>query len=82
MKAPYPQVPGGVWEQIQRRLKIACCHCGLCHIVDFQVRKGKLWWRVEIDASATRRHRACEKDYLCKPARRKGVDAKAKRVRS
>ncbi len=77
MKYPYPQGIPDKWEPIERRLKTACCHCGLCHIFDFQVRKGKLWMKVNLDPPATRKTRRA-KVYPC----RKSLDAKAKRVRS
>jgi hypothetical protein len=79
-KYPYPKAVAGAWEPIERHLKIACCHCGLCHDIRFKVLKGRLWWKVEQDPPATRKSRKA-KVYECQPGR-KGLDAKAKRVRS
>lgn len=59
----------GVWEPITRHLEVACCDCGLTHLLVFKVAKGKLWWCVHHRPNVTKGLRR-RRDYKCKPKRR------------
>jgi hypothetical protein len=58
----YASVASGQWVQpIRRGYKMACCDCGLVHVVDFRIRHGRIQLRAVRDARATgqvRRHSA------------------------
>jgi hypothetical protein len=60
MGRTYEQVHTGEWLSYSRKnQRIRCCDCGLVHVYDFRVHKGKLEIRVFVDRRATgqiRRH--------------------------
>jgi hypothetical protein len=44
--ARYKTVQSGEWVQPQRRgYKMACCDCGLVHVLDFRIHKGRAQFR-------------------------------------
>mgnify|MGYP001581134559 CR=1 FL=1 len=56
----YETVAEGKWVQpVHRGYKMACCDCGLVHIVDFRVWNGRVQFRVARNNRSTalmRRH--------------------------
>ncbi|HET7156086.1 MAG TPA: hypothetical protein VFI87_12040 [Hyphomicrobiaceae bacterium] len=74
--ARYAQPGAGEWVQpVRRGYKLACCDCGLVHVLDFKLVKyggGKhkirfRGWRNDRSTALTRR----QNDYRCKPKRRR-----------
>ena len=62
MTKEYEDVGDG-WQQLPKRLELACCDCSLVHSIDYRVKfvKGKpqLQWKVDRNNRATaalRRH--------------------------
>jgi hypothetical protein len=54
----YRQRYDGEWFPVRRRgWRMACCDCGLCHVVNFRVRNGELQMQVFTDRRATARRR-------------------------
>ena len=57
----YDNKKDGEWSKvIGRNHKIMCCDCGLVHLLDFRIKKGKIEFRGFRDNRATgqaRRHR-------------------------
>lgn len=51
----YQQAHDGDWiEPVRRKgFRIRCCDCGLVHVVNFRVRRGKLQFQVFRDSKAT-----------------------------
>lgn len=50
----YPQVQAGEWVQpIRKGYKMACCDCGLVHVMDFRIYKGRVQLRAFRDNRAT-----------------------------
>lgn len=51
----YEQVTDGDWVEPtpQRGHKMKCCDCGLIHVMDFRVRKGRVQFRPRRDKRAT-----------------------------
>lgn len=50
----YEQFQDGVWiTPIRKRFKIICCDCGLAHDIDFQVKKGKIQFRIKRNNHST-----------------------------
>lgn len=63
MKSEY-QLIGDGWEDVPKRMELACCDCSLVHSIVFRVRmiedKPKLQWKVDRNERATaamRRHK-------------------------
>jgi len=58
--AKYKQVTDGEWVQpVKKGYKMACCDCGLVHVVDFRIYKGRVQLRAFRDnrkTAAKRRH--------------------------
>ena len=55
----YPYVENWTWTQVAREYRPCCCDCGLVHVFQFRVRKGKIQLRAKRDNRATaqfRRH--------------------------
>lgn len=61
MGTRYQQAYDGDWIQpVPEGYKMACCSCGLVHVVDFRVVKGRVQFRPRVDRRATamkRRHK-------------------------
>jgi len=57
----YKQVHAGEWVQpVRRGYKMACCDCGLVHIMDFRIYDGRIQFRAYRNNRSTamlRRHR-------------------------
>lgn len=55
----YEEVLDGEWiePKPQKGHKMACCDCGLVHIINFRVRKGKVQFQPFRDDPATKRRR-------------------------
>lgn len=54
----YRQVIDGEWyEASWTGQRDMCCHCGLVHVTDFKVEKGKLLFRVRQNKKATKEAR-------------------------
>jgi len=50
----YPQQYEGEWvAPVRRGFKLACCDCGLVHVMDFRVHEGQFQYRVYRDNRAT-----------------------------
>lgn len=49
----------GEWVQLASRkgYRMACCDCGLIHVLNFRVRKGKIQFQAQRDVRATARRR-------------------------
>lgn len=64
-KELYPAVESGQWVQpIRKGYRTMCCDCGLIHIFNFRVRKGKIQFQAFRDQRATgqiRRYRGVDK---------------------
>ena len=62
----YPQVFDGEWVQpVQEGYKMACCDCGLVHVIDFRVsEEGKVQLRPYRDNRATAAKRRWNKQRL------------------
>lgn len=61
----YRQLADGEWQTMSsRRHKIACCDCGLVHLLEFRVSRGKIKFRAWRDnrATANRRRSKCHAD--------------------
>lgn len=57
-KENYRHVVDGEWYEIGwHGNRETCCHCGLTHITDFKIEKGKLLFRTRQSARATREAR-------------------------
>jgi hypothetical protein len=60
MKKPYKYHKPGEWiRPIRRGYKLACCDCGLVHVINFRVRKRHVEFQTKRDDRATgqiRRH--------------------------
>lgn len=57
----YPQVQDGQWVQpVSRGYKMACCDCGLVHVIDFKIYRGRVQLRAHRDKRAT----AAKRRYL------------------
>lgn len=56
----YDKPEAGEWVQpIRKGYKMACCDCGLVHVLDFRVHRGRVQFRVFRNNRATaaiRRH--------------------------
>lgn len=59
--AAYAKAIDGAWIQpVRRGYKMGCCDCGLVHVVDFRIVKGRVQFRPRRSARSTaqvRRHR-------------------------
>jgi hypothetical protein len=54
----YEDVIPGEWFPVPgKKLILACCDCGLVHIVDFKFKDGKLFMRMDRDEGRTKRLR-------------------------
>lgn len=53
----YVQRADGEWFDTERLHKIACCDCGLVHLLRFRIRKGKIEMQATIDKRATAQRR-------------------------
>ncbi len=53
---PYRQVYDQQWVLMPRtyRKPVACCDCGLVHLVTTKIEDGKVWMRVSRDEERTR----------------------------
>jgi hypothetical protein len=50
----YQQPAEGEWVQpVRRGYKMACCDCGLVHVLDFRVQRNRVQFRVFRHARAT-----------------------------
>jgi len=49
----YKLVVDGEWEPVFARDKVACCDCGLVHLMEYKKIKGCLWVRATRDNRAT-----------------------------
>jgi hypothetical protein len=69
--ARYQEADDGEWFALARRgNRIACCDCGLVHVVDARLRDGTIelaFARNERATALTRRQSA----YRCRPSRRR-----------
>jgi hypothetical protein len=53
-KSVYKHLTEGEWERpLHRGYRLACCHCGLVHKVDFRIVNREVQFRVHIDERAT-----------------------------
>lgn len=54
----YTQAKDGDWIQpIRRGYKMACCDCGLVHVLNFRIRNGKIQFQPRRDNRATAQRR-------------------------
>lgn len=60
----YRKTTEGEWLEPtpQRGYKMACCDCGLVHVVNFRIRAGKVQFQVFRDARATAAKRRKRKE--------------------
>lgn len=50
----YPSVKAGQWVQpVRKGYKMACCDCGLVHVLNFRIRKGRVQLQAFRDNRAT-----------------------------
>lgn len=60
MGRAYDKVTDGEWVQpVRRGYKMACCDCGLVHVINFRIRKGRIQLQASRNARSTamkRRH--------------------------
>lgn len=50
----YPQVHDDEWVQpVQTGYKMACCDCGLVHVIDFRIEEGRIQLKARRDNRAT-----------------------------
>ncbi len=50
----YPQVHAGEWVQpVRKGYKMSCCDCGLVHVMEFRVVRGRIQFRAWRDNRAT-----------------------------
>ena len=71
--ARYKQVSHNEWQQPARRnYKMACCDCGLVHLVDFRIKGG----RIQLRARRAVRHTAALRSHM----RRRGEPSIARSV--
>ena len=50
----YPAVQNGEWIQpIRKGYKMSCCDCGLVHVLNFRLRKGRIQLQAFRDNRAT-----------------------------
>jgi hypothetical protein len=56
------------WIQpIRRGYKMACCDCGLVHVIDFRMRKGQIQFRARRDNRATGQRRRYKNRFSKEP---------------
>jgi hypothetical protein len=54
MPKRYPAVKAGEWVQpVRKGYKMACCDCGLVHVMNFRIRKGRVQLQAFRDNRAT-----------------------------
>lgn len=54
----YKQIFDGEWtEGSWTEQRDMCCHCGLVHITEYKVEKGKIWYRTRQSERATKQAR-------------------------
>ena len=53
-KVPIVQIEPGKWYAFQDYDRTECCDCGLIHLEEFKVEKGRLYFRTTRDDRATR----------------------------
>ena len=65
---PSQSVIDGEWIRLENPLYIACCDCGLTHIVKFRRdKKGKMYWSAIRDNRRTSQFRRYRyRQYICK----------------
>lgn len=53
--AKYPQIQDGEWVEPvnQKAYKMACCNCGLVHVLEFDIVKKRVQFRAHRDNRAT-----------------------------
>ncbi len=57
----YVEQKDGDWiKVIRRKHKIACCDCGLVHMLNFRIKKGKIEFQAIRDNRATAQRRRYE----------------------
>lgn len=62
-RVKYTITEDGDWVQpVLRGYKVACCDCGLVHVVDIRIRNGHVQFRAKRDNRATAARRRWEKD--------------------
>lgn len=57
VRSGYIQRRDGEWFDTEREHKLACCDCGLIHLLKFRVRKGKIQMQATRDNRATAQRR-------------------------
>lgn len=58
---PYKTVKAGEWVQpVRNGYKMACCDCGLVHVLDFRLHQGK----IQLRASRNERSTAQKRRYM------------------
>jgi hypothetical protein len=58
----YEQVKAGQWVQpIRKGYKMACCDCGLVHLCDFRIYKGRIQFRAFRNNRSTAAMRRADK---------------------
>lgn len=54
LKSAYDNVKAGEWVQpVRRGYRMACCDCGLVHILNFRVKDGRIQFQAFRHARAT-----------------------------